>query len=70
MLALLKAGQQTSSTDDGASTAQTRAGLDVSIDSATGATVTVREGKSMFKSRPSRYKTFFIMFNNLNASST
>jgi hypothetical protein len=58
-----------SSAEDGASIAQTRAGLDASIDSAAGTAVTVREGKSMFKSRPRKHGTFCIMFNNLNASS-
>jgi hypothetical protein len=38
-------------------------------DSAARTAVTVREGESMFKSRPRKYGAFCIIFNNLNASS-
>jgi hypothetical protein len=57
-----------SSVGDVASTAQTPAGLDASIDSAAGTAVTVREGQSTFKSRPRKYAAFFNMFKSLNPS--
>jgi hypothetical protein len=57
----------TSSAEDAASTAKKRAGLDASIDSAAGTADTVREGESMFKSRPRKYVDFCFIFIDLSA---